>query len=403
MQFRDEMDELLTFAPLSIQSYYHKNKLFLEALSIGSKSAPNTPIILPPELFLNELIFIQNQISGKELALPMPVSHDNLAAYYQIATTRSRVMNDQVLLSLSIPLLNLKEYQLFKVTSLPTPTQSGIYQFILPEYEYIAVDQFQETYVTLTTKELEACHDLRDISNSFNIICIQNSPIFQITPARDDCSITLLTANNRTQRCDTRLSHIKTDLFLKLQRPNSWIGVFPETRILYVRCPNINMFDTQVEWVGILTLGQECQLKTHHTFITAQHSFQSQILTQIIPPVALNLSSSIPHLTNSQTSLIKTLDTPYVISHGELLKLKGISSSLQDITITSRPDRIIKYDISQLRSQTILSTIMISASILASGFLVIIVFQCTRTHSYRPRDNEIANSYMPSAQLDSMV
>lgn len=83
MQFRNEMDELLTLASLSIDSYYNKYKLFLEALSLGSKSAPNTPILLPPESFLSEHTFIQNQISGKYLALPMPVSRETLAAAYR--------------------------------------------------------------------------------------------------------------------------------------------------------------------------------------------------------------------------------------------------------------------------------------------------------------------------------
>lgn len=151
MAFRSK--DLLTFASLSLDLYYKKQKPFSDAITFGSPSVSITPIILPPALFLDELNFVPRNISGTNLALPLPVLKEYMATYYQIASTRSRIIEDQLILSMSIPMITLTDYQLLKVTSLPRRLPSALYQFIVPEYEYIAIDQFHESYVSLTNHE----------------------------------------------------------------------------------------------------------------------------------------------------------------------------------------------------------------------------------------------------------
>ncbi|KAG4077988.1 hypothetical protein HA402_008466 [Bradysia odoriphaga] len=129
MELKSQIDDLMTFISLSLELYHTKQKQFLEAITFGSSIVAATPIILPPSSFLDELTFIQHQISGNDLALPLPVSKENIATYYQIAYTRSRFINDQLLVAMSIPLLDLKEYQL-------NIFYSEVYQQLVPTAVY---------------------------------------------------------------------------------------------------------------------------------------------------------------------------------------------------------------------------------------------------------------------------
>ncbi|KAG4074170.1 hypothetical protein HA402_000614 [Bradysia odoriphaga] len=331
LELKSQIDDLMTFVSLSLNLYHTKQRQFLEAITFGSTTVAATPIILPPSSFLDELIYIQQQISGNSLTLPLPTTKDFIANYYQLASTRSRIIDDQLLVSMSIPLIDLKQYQLIKVTSLPNKLPTGLYQFIIPEHEYIAIDDFHETYVTLTNKELENCHDLRGQTEEFAILCMQNSPIFHITPTRDDCSITLLTTSNTTKHCDTRVSDIKSEIYIKLRQPNSWIGVFPQSQTLYVRCSNSPTFEEQVSGIGIISIKQDCQIKTNQIVITAQNSYFSEIYQQITPSVTFDQTFEETSIVLPQWRFVQEIDAPNVVSLGESEKLKRLSTSISQL------------------------------------------------------------------------
>lgn len=88
-----QSQDMMTFLIMLMQSYQTKQKNFLEALSLATKGG-NSPIIIPPEVFMNELIKIRNAISGKNIDLPIPLIKDNLAHYYQLASPQSRLLNN---------------------------------------------------------------------------------------------------------------------------------------------------------------------------------------------------------------------------------------------------------------------------------------------------------------------
>lgn len=59
---------------------------------------------------------------------------------------------------MSIPLVEIDKFELIKVTSFPHRLPNGIYSFILPEYEYIAIDKFREKFVALTTQNYKTAN-----------------------------------------------------------------------------------------------------------------------------------------------------------------------------------------------------------------------------------------------------
>ncbi len=310
-----QIDNLLTFVLTSLTTFHNRQKQFLEAITFGSSSVAATPILLPPALFIEELLFIQNKISGEALRLPLQVTRENIANYYQMAFTRSRIVNDQLLVSMAIPLLATQQYELIRITSFPHLLQNGLYNFIIPTHEYIAMDAFRQTYISLTNTELQNCIDLRHQSENAELICMQSSPIFKVATTKDDCAVTLLSDPDSPTKCDIRVSNITQQTYIRLRQPNSWIGVFPEQQTLYIRCKNIPTFEEVVVGAGIITIKQDCQIKSNEILLQAQTNYFTEIYERISPPVNIQgfINETIDKLQAINTKLVLAIDTPSVI------------------------------------------------------------------------------------------
>lgn len=362
LEMRFQMENLLTFISLTLTSFHETQRQFLEALALGSNRHTQAPIVLPPALLLRELNNIKAHITGQDLDLPLPISKDTIPNFYQIASTTSRILNGQLLISMSIPIVSLQEYELIKLTSFPHKIPNGLYSFILPAHEYIAIDSFREKFITLSNQELENCHDLRYNTARPEIICMQSSPIIQVSPNRDDCSITLLTKNHQINNCDIRISNITSEVFLKLRQQNSWIYVFPQQQGIYIRCNNLPTLERVIEGTGIITIKPDCQIKTNEILIQGHTIYNSEVYQEMRPTITPNFDFN---LTTLQLELnieseIKKLDSPNVISFGETDKLKKLSNNVEELQ-TSRHTRHTKrnYDSHRVNYHRILIWLII--------------------------------------------
>lgn len=333
LELQFQLDNLLMFISLTLTAFHDKQKQFLEALSLGPKGPSHTPIILPPALFMHELEKIREIISGKELDLPLPINKDTIAYFYQISTTRSRILGDQLLVSMSIPIVGLHEFELLKVTSFPHKLHNELYNFILPAHEYIAIDNFREKFISFSNQELENCHDLRQQSSKAELICLQLSPTIDITSSRDDCAITILTKNSQPQNCDIRISNMTSEVWLKLRQPNAWLTVFPKRQLIYIRCNNLPTVEKLIEGSGIFTIQPDCQIKTNHILIQGHNTYQSELYPEVRPLLTynFNFNDTLDKLTFTHQTEINKVDSPNVISFGEIDKLKKLSTSITDL------------------------------------------------------------------------
>lgn len=399
LELQFQLENLLMFISLSITSFHNKQKQFLEAIAFGSKISSATPIIIPPATFMEELTLIQQKITGFEL--PLPVDKEHIVHYYQIASTRSRIIKDQLLVSMSIPLVGLQQYDLIKLTSFPNKLPNGLHSFIVPVHEYIAIDSFRETYISLSNEELTNCHDLRDISNQAELICMQSSPIFKISSSRDDCGITLLANANKPVNCDVRVSNITNEVFIKLRKPNSWISVFPQKQVLYIRCSNLPTIEKIVEGAGIITIKQDCQIKTDEILLKAQNVYFSEIYAEVKPMISYHwdFNSTVNLINIAQTSSIKKLDSPNVISFGESNKLRELSTSIYDIQKSLDESTFVHRKFSTIPNHTydFWMIIFLILIVVTSYAAIIIFYQHCKENVYRPSEAEM-QTYRPNSQ-----
>ncbi len=331
MELQFQLDNLITFISLSITSFQDKQRRFLEALSTNSQGNSYTPMILPPGTLLHELAKIQNTIATTSLDLPMPLNNDMISNFYRIATTRSRIINDQLIVQMSIPMVSTNAFDLFKVTSLPHRISGNAYSFIIPAADYIAIDNLREKFVPLTQLELSQCHSIEFDIKRTELICLQLSPIMSTNS--EDCTVNMLVKQLQHNSCNTRLSNITSELWIRIQSVNSWIGVFPVPQLVYVKCLDFPSFQTRLLNTGIITIQEGCQVKTDNILITAQKSYTSDVYSRVQPNIThgFNATEALKLIDQIGSFPIVKWNYPNVLSLTESSKLKELSSGIQEL------------------------------------------------------------------------
>lgn len=320
-----------TILLMLINSYKAKQEQFLQALAFGGKN-DNVALLIPPSILAAELTKISAAISGQSLTIPAPINEASMPLYYQIGTARSRIINNQLILSYAIPLADTKEFYLSKVTSFPHKLHNGLYNFIIPNHDFIAVDAYRQKFIAFTNSEISNCHDYPLNSNTSTLLCKLLQPILDIS-TRDSCEITLLTKEIASSNCDNRLTNITSELLIKLREDNAWIYVFPQKEVVYITCTDFPQSTEIIQGTGILRFSEECEVKSGNILVQAYKSYRTEIFRQIIPhgTIDLNLNHVVDNFTNLPQMNIKAISTPSVITSGTTSKLKEFSSGVREL------------------------------------------------------------------------
>lgn len=187
--------------------------------------------------------------------------------------------------------------------------------------------------MSFTNQELTNCHDVRISDKESLLTCMGLTPIMDIKKDRDDCEITLLTKEIVSQHCNVRISNITSELWLKLRQPNSWIYVFPLRQMVYIGCIGHPVIEQILEGTGILSIHEDCNLKTDKILIQAYKVYQHEIMLEVTPygHLHINITETMKGLHHLNTQNIKSITTPSVITFGQNDRLKEISVGLDEL------------------------------------------------------------------------
>lgn len=327
-----QLMDATTLLLMLVNKYKDKQQQFLRALAFGGKN-DNVALLIPPRILAEELRKISTLISGKSVTIPAPINEATMPLYYQIGTARSRIIHNQLILSYAIPLADIKEFYLSKVTSFPHKLDNGLYNFIIPNHDFIAVDAYRQKFIAFTNSEISNCHDYQLNTNISTLLCKLLTPILDISPTRDDCEITLLTKEIASNNCDNRVTNITMELWIKLREPNAWIYIFPQKEVVYITCTGFPQKTELIQGTGILTFSENCEVKSGKILVQAYKVYRTELYPPIIPhgTIDLNLNEIVGNFSLIPTLDIKTISTPSVITTGTTAKLKEFSSGIKEL------------------------------------------------------------------------
>lgn len=298
----------------------------MHAISIGETGA-NDPILIPPQLFMQELLKIRSIVLPQDLDLPIEINRSTLTSYYQLATPQVRIIQNQLIICFTIPLVTKENFMLFKITSVPKNIYGNFYNFIIPKYEFVALDKFKKHFVSLSNNELDNCHHVNDKG----LICKQIIPVMTTYNTRN-CEIKLLKNDDDLGDCDIRIANITNEIWIKLRQPNAWIYTIPQEDTIHISCNN-EVIDLKVNGTGKLIISARCEVNTKHILIKGFHISKTDVYKNLIPSVKfdLNMSQIVNNFLKVQKFNLKNMSHPNIINPGQAKNLEDISMGLAEI------------------------------------------------------------------------
>lgn len=299
----NKLIELMQHTSLVMTTFWQRQQYFFNAITSKSSNFQ----LIPPQLFMTELERVKTLIKRQDLELPLPLTNQNLAQFYQMATTEGRIVDNNLVIRISIPLVDAKKFMIYRAISVPYQNESDseAYSLIKPRHEYIAIDNRNEKFITLTNDELNACHRL----DSKNRICKQTFPIVSMNSNynNSDCELDMIRSGEQSINCDTEPVEFSEEIWVKmLQHPNTYLYTLPKPQHVVVVCPNTRT-KIQLDGTGIISLAQRCRIKTERLEIVGYQSIESKLMRSF---TQLPTSNVIVSVEIDRAKNVKSLSDP---------------------------------------------------------------------------------------------
>lgn len=280
--------------------------------------------LIPPRIFEKKLSEITLSDDTKDFHLPMALRGENLPKFYEITTTESEIVNNTFVVRFSVPLVENRIFVLHKVASIPYRNATNdLYNFIVPRHEFIAIDTFNATFVTLSADNVKKCHRI----NGTNLLCYLNSPINMVNNDLG-CEINLLLNKNVTSNCEFRTERLIEEFWMKLEQPNTYLYTVPKIVPIEIQCSQLN--ETQfLRNSGIISLKPGCKIRTDRVELITFHSIESNFAHNFSSAPKINVSSEIASITRIEVSPIPSFKLLNNTSDQDWIKVEEIKHNLE--------------------------------------------------------------------------
>lgn len=360
---RQEIQEVTSLIIMVMMRFANRQKKFLDAISVGQKS-PNSPVLVAPATFVAELYKIRNAIAAEDMDLPLPISVENLALYYHISTPEVRILNNQMIISFSIPLVGTKLYALNKVTSMPYRIKDNLFGFILPTHDFLALDKLNEKYVYMSNEELQLCHHISENS----LVCQLSNPVMNANSA-NLCEINMIKKTNFNKVCNTRIANFTEEVWIKLRKPNTWIYVLPNGVNIYIKCKN-KVVNNLLEGTGIIAIEDGCSIKSDNVIISGYKITESHVIQGSVPSIELaNFNTTIQTIFDLGNFTLPIVEEPKIIENGQSNKLRDMSVELRNVK-RIQLEKLNKFSIRNSQNTVSVIAVMVYVIVFAvSGYV----------------------------------
>lgn len=303
-----------------------------------AKSHTLHPAILTPRQLFNELVD-NMRLLPNDKEFPVAVDLNNIHTILSSSELVTYFVDNKIVFTLKIPLVQNREYNLYKNVPVPVPHDTNTptsYAMIVPSSKYIAVSKDTITYTNLD--DLNKCKIITDqiyICNSINVYSTSSNP---------SCETEIMTKIIQTlpEQCTIKFIHGVIDMWQQLQR-NRWIYVQSERSKLSIKCDSditeINLLGT-----GVLNLPVKCNAYCKNI----------EMYAKSYPRINVNIINSDFDLVND--SCCNSLEFKKLYSNVPSLKLTNINlDNLKELDVNSnkmladvnrilnQPDMLLEY------------------------------------------------------------
>lgn len=317
-----KLNELMHYTTIIANKFWDKQRNFYEMITTKSKSFH----LIPPQTFMTELERVSRLIAPQGLRLPLPLTVDHLSKFYQITTAEGRLVDNNLVVRFSIPLVQTKRFTLFKVIKAPYRNATdSTFRYIVPRNEYIAIDRSNETFITLTRDELKSCHQISRNS----LVCKQTFPFLNANNSQG-CEINLLRNVNERANCDVRVKNLTEEIWVTLQSPNTYLYTLPKAELVSIDCPH-SQTKLTLEGTGVISLTPKCRIKTDRVEFVAYQTIKSEFARKHTAQPKYNVSVSTEIDNAKHVKSLSNPKLPNYFNENDPKKITDIHSMLDSL------------------------------------------------------------------------
>jgi hypothetical protein len=335
LQIKALVHDIMSIATVIIINFQKQQQTLNNFLSISTNSK-NNPFILPPKIFYKELTIIQDLVANEYLNFPFKLCADNLPLFYQISTVKATLIDAQLVILFSIPLVKLPKFTLFKITTIPIRINDTVAAYIIPRNDFVAIDYKFRKYILLGKNDINEAVKLNGL-----LIFKLKMPIADFVTVKS-CEINIFKSEEITDECDIRLTTVKQENWIALSSSNTWIFSPFGSQKLRVDCFNNNNTSEYfyIDELSIVNISANCQVFSAKFTLTAFQTFSSSFVQPVHNNVrfSLEINNTINEILQKEHEL-ESIDFSEIIPNVDrdsLLKIFHDSTRLKEKLKTLR-------------------------------------------------------------------
>lgn len=340
IELKLHIDETVLLYSIMIHELDKEVTALTSAILMAQKGVLH-PAILTPPILISEFQKIQSYLPQ---GLDFPIQMEMRNAYILLSLIKLNVFfsEGKLVYIIYVPLLEAETFTLYKVNPLPVPFLDNKFIFILPTYEYLAIDEPKLKYVNFKSADIKECMEIYDNKR----ICKQKQPIL-VAHLHESCEVQLLSAVTKIpQICEKRIIEMNNTLFIQLETTNTWLYVTPKMEILTVTCIHESSpKDIILKGNGKISIAKNCRGFGNSAILIPQNNINSELSIDFVPKFNINedccdeLTPTHLNLSNVVLSSIPKgnfhIDDLKIASH----KLEEISRMADDL----KKDTLVSY------------------------------------------------------------
>ncbi|CAH4038465.1 unnamed protein product [Pieris brassicae] len=269
--------------------------------------------LISSEQLRRELNIISNHIST-DLSLPINNSQKQFGNIYKFLRVKARMLYEQLILEISVPLVSRDDFEIYNVISVPYKSDALTMVKIVPISDLVAINKEKNSYIQMSENELlSSCDYYSDI-----YYCNLPKLFYNMKPEDSLCK------TGMKKQCQVE----------KMPCDNEWIDLNKKNTYLYFccdRCPLHIMCGDQISaeqlnTTGLISIGHGCMLRNKKGVIYAHNEYQNVLKTG--PMVYSPYMDSINNMINVSLSsdVIENSKNNYTIN-----SLDKIGTDLEDM------------------------------------------------------------------------
>lgn len=277
---------------------YQQTQNALIDLVLDTQHGKINPLLLSPEQFIKQITVIQEHIPVS-VKIPGYRAGENLSTLYKLISTRARVLESKIIIELSIPLINMEQFQLFNLVSIPT-TQHNHSVVLTPSTKYLAITLDRSKYWVMDEFAFQRCIS----QGEKKYFCKSNQPVYTSNSKVAECEVNLLSHRKEfAKSCRIMITtEPQTISWVKLKAGNTWIVHAPAPQSVDVIC-NDKLQSILLNGTIKLELFNSCQIKHASTIIHAHEVYSSGLNSSFNPTLNVHEVVNSGHINRTQNDV----------------------------------------------------------------------------------------------------